>query len=183
MEGVRESQQMMLVIGCFDKHKWMEDKVTKIWDFCKPILCGFMWSWQVGVLYWCYKLKYSFEDLWLEFSIRDALNKRHIARGMCFFCAMELKRSRHWFLSSMMARIVQSCIKFSVHVFDRSKTIFVQQRTIKMPYFLIMFEFLRYWWLWFNWICLIPLLWFASWGDKICSKVKMTSFVVIDNVR
>ena len=38
--------------------------------------------------------------------MEDALNKRNIARGICFFCSMELERSRHRFLSYSMAIMV-----------------------------------------------------------------------------
>ena len=48
-----------------DKHKLMEERVIK-WVFVSPLLNGFMWSRQVGVLDWCYQLGYSFGELLLE---------------------------------------------------------------------------------------------------------------------
>ena len=52
-----------------------------------------------------------------------------------------------------------------------------------MPYFQIIFGFLRYWGLWFNWNKGERLhFWFANWGEKLGCKVKRTSFVAIDSI-
>ena len=36
----------------------------------------------------------------------DALCERRIANGMCFFCTMETKDSRHWFISFTITRVI-----------------------------------------------------------------------------
>ena len=40
----------------------------------------------------------------------DALKKRNITKGLCFFCSIELEHSRHLFISCPMAMMVWRCI-------------------------------------------------------------------------
>ena len=53
-----------------------------------------------------------------------------------------------------------------------------------MLHFQIIFEFLRYWGLWFNWNMRNAFVFYSQVGvKKICSTVKRTSFVAIDSAR
>ena len=54
------------------------------------------------------------------------------------------------------------------------------QNNESMPHFQIIFEFLRYWGLWFN-RNMENAFTFQSWGEKICCKVKI-AFIAIDNL-
>ena len=94
-----------------DKHKWLEEKVIKIWGFHKPI------TWWLHVIKagWCSQLMlWGKEFIWRvmvgALPLGDALKKRNITKGSCFFCLVELEHSRHRFISSPMARMVWGCI-------------------------------------------------------------------------
>ena len=102
----------------------------------------FIWRVTVGVL-----------------PLGDALNIRNIARGMCFFCFVDLEHNRHRFLSCLMAMMVWRCRCISlvwmsltgVSLFSFSWVFAHIENNEPMPRFQIIFEFLRYWWLWFKW--------------------------------
>ena len=85
------------------------------------------------------------------------LNKRNIARGMCFFCSMELEHSRQRFLSCPMARMVWRCINLvwmqliGVRLSSFNWVFAHNENSERMPHFQIIFELLRYSGLWFNW--------------------------------
>ena len=95
-----------------DKHKWSEERVTKIWDFRKPI------TWRLHVIKagWCSRSMLRVKEfIWRvrvgALPLGDALKKsRNITKGSHFFCSMELEHSRHRFLSRPMARMVWRCI-------------------------------------------------------------------------
>ena len=94
-----------------DKHKWLEEKVIKIWGFHKPI------TWWLHVIKagWCSRLMlrgkvFIWRVMVGALPLGDALKKRNITKGSCFFCLVELEHSRHRFISCPMARMVWRCI-------------------------------------------------------------------------
>ena len=56
----------------------------------------------------------------------DALNKRNITSGMCFFCSAEFQHSGHWFLTCQMVRMVWRCVNKTWICLIGVKTIFIQ---------------------------------------------------------
>ena len=89
-------------------------KVIKVWGFHKPIT----WWFHVIKASSCSRLMLRAKVfIWIvmvrSLQLGDALNKRNIARGMCFFYLMVLEHSRHLFLSCSMARMVWSYINLA----------------------------------------------------------------------
>ena len=77
------------------KHRWMEERVIKIWGFRKPIT----WWFHVIKASWCSQLMLQAKVSILRFIVGtlpsgDALKKRNLPRRICFFCSMELEHSR-----------------------------------------------------------------------------------------
>ena len=87
----------------------------------------------------------------------DTLKKRNITKGSCFFCLVELEHSRHRFISCPMARMVWRCINLvwmsltGVSLSSFNWVFAHMENNEPMLHFQIIFEFLRYWGLWFNW--------------------------------
>ena len=85
------------------------------------------------------------------------LKKRNITKGLCFFCSVELEHSRHRFILCLMARMVWRCISLvwmsltRVRLSSFSWVFAHMENNEPMPHSQIIFEFLRYWGLWFNW--------------------------------
>ena len=81
----------------------------------------------------------------------DALKKRNISRRICFL------HSRHRYFSCSIARMVWSCINLvwmsqsGVSLSSFSWVFTHMESNEPMPHFQLIFEFLRYWGLWFNW--------------------------------
>ena len=48
--------------------------------------------------------------------LEDALNKRNIARGMCFFCSMELEHNKQWFHVIMPGSCSQFMLRAKVFI-------------------------------------------------------------------
>ena len=73
------------------KHRWMEERVIKIWGFRKPIT----WWFHVIKAGWCFRFVLRAKVfIWRVMvgvlSLADKFKKRNISRGTCFFCSVEL---------------------------------------------------------------------------------------------
>ena len=89
------------VIGKYCK---MEGKKFELYGaFISPYLGGSIWLNWVGILIWFWEQRHLFWELWLGVYVWEILNKRRIARGICFFCSVEVTQSHHWFVSSSSA--------------------------------------------------------------------------------
>ena len=79
-----------------DKNKWLEERVINIWGFRKPI------TWWLHVIKegWCSRLMLGGKEFILRVMVGalplgDALKKRIINKGSCFFWSVELEHIRH----------------------------------------------------------------------------------------
>ena len=61
--------------------------------------------------------------------------------------------------------------------------VFAQGENELTPHFQIIFKFLRYWELWFNWNMQNAFTFDSHFGVRIYCKVKRNSFVAIDSLR
>ena len=117
-------------------------------------------------------------------------SKRNITKGSCFFCLVELEYRRHRFISCSMARMVWRCINLvwmsltGVSLSSFNWVFAHMENNEPMLHFQIIFDFLRYWGLWFNWNMRNAFTFDSQVGvRKYVLKLKGLLFVAIDNVR
>ena len=140
-----------------NKHKWLEERVIKIWGFHKPIT---RWL-HVIKTSWCSRLmlrakvfiwRVMVEDLPLGDTLKKTLLKDCVS-----FIRWNWNKVGINLFHAPMARMVWRCISFvwtsltGVSLSSFSWVFAHMENNELMARSQIIFEFLRYWGLWFNW--------------------------------
>ena len=140
------------------KHMWLENRVIMVWSFHRPTI------WWKNVLQkgWCSHLSFRAKVfIWRVMvgglPLGDALCKRKIANGFCFFCTVEVEHSRHRFISCPVTKMVWKfinaiCRSLKGVIHSPFKWVFAQVELGGLsPSSQIILDYLRYYGLWFTW--------------------------------
>ena len=139
-------------------HLWMEDQVRKQWGFQRPI----SWWQKVVRKGWHSRLPFRAKVfIWRVIvgglPMGEALRKRNIDNGMCFWCTVVVEDNRHRFLNCPVAKQVWGFInKVWISLTGISRRpfhwVFTRVNSISSSLELqIVWDFLRYWGLWHIW--------------------------------
>ena len=86
-----------------------------------------------------------------------ALKRRHTSNGTCFFCTVVEEDAKHTFITCPVSKaiwVVISYIWVSIigNIFSPSNWVFINDdKGVPAPSYEVMFDYLRYWGMWFNW--------------------------------
>ena len=137
---------------------WLETKVANTWYITRHI----KWWTRVLDAGWQSRLPFRAKVfLWRVIvgglPLAMALKRRNISNGTCFFCTVVDEDARHRFITCPVAKaiwVVISQIWASItgNILSPFNWVFIDDdKGMPAPSYKVVFDYLRYWGLWFNW--------------------------------
>ena len=137
---------------------WLENKVLDTWSITRNV----KWWRRVLDVGWQSQLPFRAKVfLWRAIvgglPLAMALKRRHISNGTCFFCTVAEEDARHRFITCSVAKaiwVIMSQIWASItgNILSPYKWVFMDEdKVMPTPSYKVVFYYLRYWGMWFNW--------------------------------